>query len=171
MVALVSLIAVLTLTACSGGSSNGTSSRGSEATGNAAGNTMENTGIPTPAQSEEEPFKISIMVPAFSTELPDDDSPVIQRLEEYTNTDVEIQFVPNSSYPDKMNTTFVSGNMPMVMVVDKSPSFINAARSGAFWEVGLDGWALVPRLVGPAVLGVILLLFIPVIKRRSARPA
>jgi len=41
----------------------------------------------------------------------------------------------------------------------------------AFWEVGLDGWALVPRLVGPAVLGVILLLFIPVIKRRSARPA
>lgn len=136
MVALVSLIAVLTLTACSGGSSNGTSSRGSEATGNAAGNTMENTGIPTPAQSEEEPFKISIMVPAFSTELPDDDSPVIQRLEEYTNTDVEIQFVPNSSYPDKMNTTFVSGNMPMVMVVDKSPSFINAARSGAFWEVG-----------------------------------
>src|SRR5690625_7861450 len=24
----------------------------------------------------------------------------------------------------------------------------------AFWEVGLDGWALVPRVVGPAVLAV-----------------
>ena len=28
----------------------------------------------------------------------------------------------------------------------------------ALWEAGLDGWALVPRLVAPAVLGLILLL-------------
>lgn len=33
------------------------------------------------------------------------------------------------------------------------------------WESGLDGWALVPRLVAPAVLGVILL--IPAVRRRS----
>ena len=38
----------------------------------------------------------------------------------------------------------------------------------ALWEVGLDGWALVPRLVGPAVLAVIVLLFIPVVRRRAA---
>ncbi|WP_342641826.1 membrane-bound PQQ-dependent dehydrogenase, glucose/quinate/shikimate family [Rhodoligotrophos ferricapiens] len=36
----------------------------------------------------------------------------------------------------------------------------------AFWEVGFNGWALVPRLVGPAVLAVILLFFIPVLFRR-----
>jgi len=38
----------------------------------------------------------------------------------------------------------------------------------AFWEVGLDGWALVPRVVGPAVLAVLVLLFIPVVRRRAA---
>jgi membrane-bound PQQ-dependent dehydrogenase (glucose/quinate/shikimate family) len=36
----------------------------------------------------------------------------------------------------------------------------------ALWESGLDGWALVPRLVAPAVLGLILL--IPGVPRRSA---
>jgi len=36
----------------------------------------------------------------------------------------------------------------------------------SLWEVGLDGWALVPRLVAPAVLGLIML--IPAVRRRSA---
>lgn len=35
----------------------------------------------------------------------------------------------------------------------------------AVWEAGLDGWALVPRLVAPAVLGLILLL--PGVRRRA----
>jgi len=83
------------------------------------------------------PLKLSIMVPSFKTELPDDSSPVIQALEAYTNTDVTMQFVPNSSYPDKMNITLASGQLPSIMVVDRnSASYINAARSGAFWELG-----------------------------------
>jgi quinoprotein glucose dehydrogenase len=40
-----------------------------------------------------------------------------------------------------------------------------ATLGWALWESGLDGWALVPRLVAPAVLGLILLL--PAIRRRS----
>ena len=36
----------------------------------------------------------------------------------------------------------------------------------AVWESGMDGWALVPRLVAPAVLGLILL--IPAVRRCSA---
>jgi quinoprotein glucose dehydrogenase len=35
----------------------------------------------------------------------------------------------------------------------------------ALWEAGLDGWALVPRLVAPAVLGLILLL--PFVRRQG----
>lgn len=35
----------------------------------------------------------------------------------------------------------------------------------AFWEAGLDVWALVPRVVGPAVLLVLLLLVAPVLRR------
>lgn len=37
-----------------------------------------------------------------------------------------------------------------------------ATLGWALWEAGLDGWALVPRLVAPAVLGLVLLLpFVP----------
>src|SRR5690606_26504631 len=39
----------------------------------------------------------------------------------------------------------------------------------ALWAVGLSGWALVPRLSGPAVLALILLFFIPVLSRHGRR--
>jgi quinoprotein glucose dehydrogenase len=40
-----------------------------------------------------------------------------------------------------------------------------ATLAWALWEVGLDGWALLPRLAAPAVVMVIALLFIPVLRR------
>ena len=122
-----------TLAACSGGNSgnnNATATPNSTNTGK-TGNNTEATA------KTEEPLKLSIMVPAFNTELPDSDSPVIKKLEEYTNTKIDMQFVPNSSYPDKMNITLASGQLPTIMEVDRNAaSFINAARSGAFWELG-----------------------------------
>ena len=33
----------------------------------------------------------------------------------------------------------------------------------ALWEVGLDGWALVPRVIGPAVLAILVLLALPLL--------
>jgi quinoprotein glucose dehydrogenase len=38
----------------------------------------------------------------------------------------------------------------------------------AFWEVGLDGWALVPRLVGPTILAVLALLCLIVLGREPS---
>ncbi|WP_160036316.1 extracellular solute-binding protein [Paenibacillus sp. An7] len=81
--------------------------------------------------------RISIMVPNFQAETPGDNNAVLQKLEELTDTEVEFQWVPSSSYDDKFNITLASGKLPSLMVVlGKSPSFINAARSGAFWELG-----------------------------------
>lgn len=122
------------LSACSGG--NGGTNAGAGAGGEqpATGGT---NGQETNGGAQEQPLKLSFMIPAFETDLPGKDSPVLQTLEEATNTDITIQFVPNSSYPDKMNITLASGQLPTLMVVDRnSASFINAARSGAFWEVG-----------------------------------
>lgn len=39
----------------------------------------------------------------------------------------------------------------------------------AFWEKGLDGWAQVPRLVAPTVILVLVLLSIPVLRRKPYR--
>lgn len=130
---LIAVIMVITA-ACSGGSGNGSSSsNNNQPTADTGGTNANNQAKPEP---KEEPLKLSIMVPAFSTELPDKSSPVWQQLEEYTNTELEILWTPNSSYPDKMNITLASGDLPTIMNVSKDPSVISAARNGAFWEVG-----------------------------------
>src|SRR5690606_24522512 len=120
--------------ACSGGNSGGSSKQPSEAPKPSA---SQSTGTSEPSAAPEAPLEVSIMVPAFSTELPDSSSPVIKELEAYTNTKIEMQFVPNSSYPDKMNITLASGQLPDIIQADRNAaSFINAARAGAFWELG-----------------------------------
>ncbi|CAM4488106.1 extracellular solute-binding protein [Paenibacillus tarimensis] len=124
---LLSLAMLLSLLgACSGGGGNSGGSQPADTKAETAG---EGAG------SENSPLKLSIMVPSFKTDLPDKNSPVLKELESYTNTDITMQFVPNSSYPDKMNITLASGQLPSIMVVDRTPSFINAARAGAFWEL------------------------------------
>ncbi|TDQ42857.1 extracellular solute-binding protein [Aureibacillus halotolerans] len=81
-------------------------------------------------------FSLDIMLPAFKTELPDSSSRVIQKLEEETDTNVDIIWVPDSSYNDKFNITLASGTLPTILVADpKMPSFVNAARNGAFWDL------------------------------------
>lgn len=89
----------------------------------------------------EEPYKITFMTQFFGTEnSPDpmpDDSPVIKQLEEYTNTELDMIWVQSTVYGDKLNVTLASGELPMIILIpEKTPSIINAARSGAFWEVG-----------------------------------
>ncbi|HZG87785.1 extracellular solute-binding protein [Paenibacillus sp.] len=125
-----------TLAACSGNS--GTGSEPAPSTGGDTTQSTDNKGAEAPAK--QDPLKISFMVPGFDPEnlgYPDDNSVVIKAIEEYTNTDLSMQFVPNSTYGDKMNITLASGELPTLMVIDpKNPSFINAARNGAFWEIG-----------------------------------
>ncbi|MDF2650266.1 MAG: hypothetical protein K0Q73_6071 [Paenibacillus sp.] len=95
-----------------------------------------------PAVSSSEPtaqppLALDIMLPSFATETPKDDSPVVQAIEKATNTKIHLEWAPNSSYSDKYNITLASGKMPAIMVVQsKTASFVNAARTGAFWELG-----------------------------------
>ncbi|MGA6098322.1 glucose dehydrogenase [Stutzerimonas marianensis] len=42
-----------------------------------------------------------------------------------------------------------------------------ATLAWAFWEVGFEPWPLVPRLVAPAVIALLTLLFIPTLRRHS----
>jgi putative aldouronate transport system substrate-binding protein len=84
------------------------------------------------------PLDLNIMLPIFKTNYPKDDSPVAAELEKRTNTNIHFEWVPNSSYADKFNITMASGKLPHILYVGdiKGSSFVNAAKSGAFWEVG-----------------------------------
>lgn len=86
----------------------------------------------------EKPLELTLMLPIFKTNYPKDGSPVAAKLEELTNTKIHFEWVPNASYADKFNITLASGKLPDIMYVGdvKASSFVNAARSGAFWEVG-----------------------------------
>ena len=111
---------IVILAACS--SDGGKKSNGENDNGNTEGN--------------QERDKITIMTTTFSTEPPTKKSEVWQALEEYTDTDITVEWAINSNYADKLNITFGSGDLPhIVMVPEKMPSFINAVRDGAFWDL------------------------------------
>src|SRR5690625_4059859 len=124
-IALLSIL-FITLVACQDDNSNNKNNT----TKNDSNNTSENNGEDT-----EEPFKISIMTTAHNPDPPTNDSPNVKALGEYTNTDLDITFVPASNYDDRFNITLGSGDLPMIMVADKTPSFIQAVRDGAFWDL------------------------------------
>ncbi|MFK7693288.1 extracellular solute-binding protein [Paenibacillus sp. HJGM_3] len=84
------------------------------------------------------PLDLSIMLPIFKTNFPKDDGPVTTEIEKRTNTNIHLEWVPNASYADKLNITLASGKLPSIMYIGdvKAPSFVNAAKAGAFWEIG-----------------------------------
>lgn len=87
---------------------------------------------------DHSPYAIRMLLPAFHEDLPDSSSPIIRAIEAYTNTKLEVWFAPDSVYDETLKVTFSSKqNMPEVIVIpEKSPSFVQAARSGLLWEVG-----------------------------------
>ncbi|MED1739060.1 extracellular solute-binding protein [Bacillus swezeyi] len=86
--------------------------------------------------NEKEKDAIRIMAPLLSPESPGENSPSLKALEKYTKKQINVTWVPNSSYNDKFNIVMASGDLPHAIVVtDKSPGFIKSVKSGAFWEL------------------------------------
>lgn len=125
-VAAVSTVAMTTIVGCSGSKEAATPSA-----------TPAASAAATPAPKLA-PLDLSIMLPIFKTNYPKDDGPVVTEIEKKTNTNIHLEWVPNASYTDKFNITLASGKLPHIIYVGdvKNPSFVNAAKSGAFWEVG-----------------------------------
>lgn len=127
---LLAVIMILSVfTGCAGNKENNAAGQKESASseGNAPGGT-----------EAAEPLDLTLMLPIFKTNYPKDGSPVAAKLEELTNTKIHFEWVPNASYTDKFNITLASGKLPDIIYVGdvKASSFVNAARSGAFWEVG-----------------------------------
>jgi putative aldouronate transport system substrate-binding protein len=85
----------------------------------------------------QEPFKLSVMAMAQNADTPKADNAVLKALEEATNTKLDITWVPKAQIDEKTNLMLASGDLPQLMYIQslKSPSIINAAQSGAFWDV------------------------------------
>jgi len=126
--ALIVVMALMSACATSGnGSSNtGTGSQSSNNAGGGTSNNENNTNKPKPT--------ISIMTPLHSAETPD---PKLEKvLEEKLNVELEIQWIPATTFGDRMNSAFATGNLTDVVYLSLDGVNKEAIRDGQFWEVG-----------------------------------
>lgn len=84
------------------------------------------------------PYKLSIMAPGASAEDEANEyrQLIYSKIEEYTNTEIEFIFYPNDLYWEKVTLVLSTGELPSIMVVNKTPEIGNMAQNGDIWEVG-----------------------------------
>jgi putative aldouronate transport system substrate-binding protein len=83
------------------------------------------------------PVKISIMANLQTTEVPSDK--LEKLLEQKTNSELDIQWVPDGSYDEKYQASFATGTLPQAVYLKNAASFVlmrDAVKDGQFWEVG-----------------------------------
>ncbi|OKP96133.1 extracellular solute-binding protein [Paenibacillus sp. P46E] len=108
---LVLLMMMIMLSACSGEDAEGSGSGGE---------------VPS----------ISILAPLHFPQTPAKD--IVAEIEKLTGVGLEITWVPEGVYTDKMNTAMATGSLGKVTFVKVTDYNLvkNAIRSGAFWEIG-----------------------------------
>ncbi|WP_066516897.1 extracellular solute-binding protein [Curtobacterium ammoniigenes] len=79
---------------------------------------------------------LTIMAPYLTTQAPAQTNPIGTALDKAIGTNLNITWVPNSSYEDKTNITLAGSNVPQVMVIQsKDSGFVNTAEAGGFWNL------------------------------------
>ncbi|UFU03678.1 extracellular solute-binding protein [Ruania suaedae] len=79
---------------------------------------------------------LTIMSPYFAEVPPESDDPVGSALSDLAGMPLEIQWVPNSSYGDRINTVLAGDDIPDVMVITgKDQGFVSTAEAGGFWDL------------------------------------
>lgn len=80
--------------------------------------------------------EITVMTTSYNVEPAQPDSPVVEALEQYLGTKLNISWVPSSGYGEKVTAAMGSGEYPMAMLItEKSSSVIQNSRGGSFWEL------------------------------------
>ena len=87
----------------------------------------------------DEPFEISVLLPEFPADIDFvmEDNPVLAKIQELSGVKLNIQWGPNSTYGDILNTTLADKNPPMLIAATdaRAPIVVNSARAGAFWDL------------------------------------
>lgn len=122
LIALAATLAAVTACSNAGNTETGKESPGS---GNSAAK---------PADTST-PYELSAAV-LVSGEPPSPDNDVEKRIEQYTNTKLNIQWIPSGPFEDKINIMIASGELPKAIMANYTPAVINAVKANQFWEIG-----------------------------------
>lgn len=86
-----------------------------------------------------EPFNITMIQELFSAQPPDMTNSWQKKLQEETNTTLDVMYSPTSGYVDKINVLVASSNLPMVIAMRsdllKSNSIVTGIQNGAYWAL------------------------------------
>lgn len=145
-VTLVLILMLALMTACGGGSaSNETASNTNTSEPVTATETSEET-VP----GNEEPTSISMLTGVWGQPPVDlDNSSIFQKLEEWTNTDLDITIVPVSNYDQNLNLVMAANELPELVHAfnSKAPSLIKAINQGAFHDLSEFDLSQYPNLM------------------------
>ncbi|GAA0371163.1 extracellular solute-binding protein [Alkalibacterium iburiense] len=123
----VVMLSSLILMACGNGDG-----ETAESTNNGNDNNTDETSVEAGTYFES----LTVMAPTFETTAPPADNEWELNVEEVAGVDLDINWVPNSNYEDRMNVTLASTDIPELMVIQgKTPGFLNSAEAGAFWDL------------------------------------
>ncbi|MCC3376742.1 extracellular solute-binding protein [Cohnella sp. REN36] len=93
----------------------------------------------SPAGSEgaqTEKVKIDMVIASWKGGgWPDNNHPIIQYIDKKFNVDLQIQWVPNANFVEKLNVIAASGKMPDVIRLDSPALFLKWASQGAFLDL------------------------------------
>ncbi|WP_244244647.1 extracellular solute-binding protein [Marinilactibacillus kalidii] len=62
---------------------------------------------------------------------------ITNEIEEYTNTELEFQWIPDASKEERLNTALASGNLAdiVTLTIMENSSVRNALKAGQFWDI------------------------------------
>lgn len=88
------------------------------------------------ADADTEITTLKIMAPLLSDTAPDPEGQLQKAVEELIGMPLEITWVPNSSYSDRVTVTMASDNIPHVLVqTGKTAEFAQTAEAGGYWDL------------------------------------
>lgn len=116
-------LAMGVLAACGGGE---------PATGSNSGTSAPKAEAP---KVDNTPLDLSIVVNQVG-DIPAKGNVIEQAIEKGTNTKLNIQWVPASTYDEKINVMIAANELPKILKVNYVPTVINAVQGGQFWEIG-----------------------------------
>jgi len=129
----VSLTMAILLVACGGGDNDNSQTQAQNSGGGE---------VATPASDSTSTTRepIRIMAPFFGDIAPEENSAVQQKIEEYTGFEVDITWIPDSGYADRLSLVLAGGDdVPEILVVPGSPisnpAIVSAVNAGGFWQL------------------------------------
>ncbi|MCU6797331.1 MULTISPECIES: extracellular solute-binding protein [Paenibacillus] len=117
LIAMLSVVAVLTA-ACSGSNPAATAPKGEEG-------------------KKEAPVTLNIFSNFSIAQPPSPDNPVTKEFEKRTNTKLNITWVSDTVFNDKLNVLLASGDLPDAIKLPDTtvPQFLTMVKQGAFWDL------------------------------------